>query len=196
MGEGENAAFTHHLENGGYIFYTLYYELTARAKYQGAESMLDRAEKLAKVYLYNGFNSDVGDWVEGLDGEFPENGLVCVPMLSEILGIKPEGDTLFIEPAAMSEKYTSFGVDSFIYGGKNLSAKLREGGYSFKCADSLYGLDNLVFKLADGAEYEFVQLDLNGDEIKCETLVADENGEIRFGSFDENAVSLDVNLVR
>lgn len=196
VGEGENAAFTHHLENGGYIFYTLYYELTARAKYQSAERMLDRAEALAKVYLYNGFNSDVGDWVEGLNGEFPENGLVCVPMLSEIIGIKPEGDTLFIAPAALSEKYTSLGVDSFIYGGKNLSAELREGGFLLKCADSLYGLEKLVFKLADGAKYEFVQLDGNGDEIKCETLVADENGEIRFGSFAEDAVSLDINLVR
>lgn len=195
VGEGENAAFTHHLENGGYIFYTLYYELTARAMYQSADSVLKRAEALAKVYLYNGFDSDVGDWVEGLDGEFPENGLVCVPLLAEIIGIKPQKDTLFIEPAALGENFNSLGIDGFVYAGKTVSAELRKDGFTLKSADSLYGIKNLVFKFADGTDFEFVQLDKNGDEIKRETLTADENGEIPFASFEKSAAGLDINIV-
>ncbi len=98
VGKDGNAAYGRHLENGGYIFFPLYYELTARAKYLGANSVAARARDLAKVYRCNGFNSDLGTWIEGMIGEFPENGIVSRVFVSSLCGIAPNGGALQIRP--------------------------------------------------------------------------------------------------
>ena len=98
VGSNGNAAYGHHLENGGYIFFPLYYELAAREKYLGADSVAERANDLADVYRLNGFNSDVGGWIEGLVGEFPESGIVSRAFISSLCGIEPTADALVIRP--------------------------------------------------------------------------------------------------
>ena len=114
VGEGQNAAFGRHLENGGYIFYPLFYELSARARYLGANNTAKRLKDLNRVYLFNGFQSDVGTWLEGLNGEFPENGIVSRAFLSDLCGITPTEDALEIHPN-LPFGIRSFGVEHVYY---------------------------------------------------------------------------------
>ena len=97
-GYKNNAFFGKHLENGGYIFYTLFYELAARLQYCGANSVGRRAKQLSAVYRLNGFDSDVGGWVEGLTGEYPESGIVSRVFLSGFAGVSPKNGMLEIRP--------------------------------------------------------------------------------------------------
>lgn len=124
VGEGNNAEFRHHLENGGYIFYTLYYELTAREMYLGADSVAKRAAQLAEVYRFNGFNSDVGGWVEGLTHEFPESGTVSRVFVSSLCGVKADNDALVIEPK-LPDGCTLLATEIISY--KNVPFSLKTG---------------------------------------------------------------------
>ena len=121
VGEGGNAAFGRHLENGGYIFYTVYYELAARAIYKGPADVARRAKELAKVYRFNGFNSDEGGWAEGLVGEYPENGLVSRVFVSSLAGVNASADALEICPALPSGVKT-LGVERLSYRGTPFTA--------------------------------------------------------------------------
>lgn len=115
VGEGAGAAFGRHLENGGYIFYPLYYALTARAEYLGADSVKKRAGDLADVYRFNGFHSDAGGWMEGMTGEFPESGIVSRVYVSSLCGIEAQTDALVIRPALPSG-IKHLGIDRVRYG--------------------------------------------------------------------------------
>ena len=121
VGEGGNAAFGRHLENGGYIFYTVYYELTARAMYKGPADVQRRAKELAAVYRFNGFNSDEGLWAEGLTGEFPENGLVSRVFVTSLAGVNAAADALEICPA-LPDGVKTLGVERLSYRGTPLRA--------------------------------------------------------------------------
>ncbi len=111
-----NAAFAKHLENGGYIFYTFYYELMARARYGKTDDIVRRTGEIADMYRFNGFVSDVGGWAEGLNGEFPENGLVPAAYIKGLLGLSPDTNGFVINPL-IPEHSASLGTDSFYYGG-------------------------------------------------------------------------------
>lgn len=117
-----SAAYGKHLENGGYIFYPVFYELMARTEYEGAQSTTERLCDIAKVYKYNRLVSDASaihstNWLEGLNGEFPENGLVPTSYLYGLMGISAEHDGLHIAPV-FNEVYEYMGVKELSYGGE------------------------------------------------------------------------------
>ena len=108
-----NAFFGQHLENGGYIFYPVYYELAARQTYLGADSVLKRARELAVVYRFNGFDSEIS-WAEGLIGVFPESGIVSRAFISSLAGVSATVDGLTVCPDVPSGVKT-LGVDALQY---------------------------------------------------------------------------------
>ena len=117
-----SAAYGKHLENGGYIFYPVFYELMARTEYEGAQSATDRLYEIGKVYEYNRLVSDAAavqstNWLEGLIGEYPENGLVPTAYLYGLMGISAEHDGLHIAPK-FNDVYEYMGVKEMSYGGK------------------------------------------------------------------------------
>ena len=116
------ASYGKHLENGGYIFYTVFYELMARTEYVGAQASTERLAEIAKVYEYNRLKSDAAaigstNWLEGLIGEFPESGLVPTTYLYSFLGISAEYDGLHFEPK-FNDVYEYMGVKKVMYDGK------------------------------------------------------------------------------
>ncbi|MCR5484980.1 MAG: hypothetical protein K6F09_05245 [Clostridiales bacterium] len=136
VGKGNNAEYGHHLENGGYIFYPLYYELTAREMYLGADNVAKRVRDLTEVYRRNGFNSDVGGWVEGMIGEFPESGIVSRAYVSSLCGIEPSVDALIIKPDIPSG-VEYLGTDRLSYGEAEQNIKVGNNTLEIKATTAL-----------------------------------------------------------
>lgn len=127
-----SASYGSHLENGGYIFYPVFYELMARIRYEGAQSAADRLYEIARVYEYNGLVSDASAlgsaaWLEGLIGEFPESGLVPTVFLYGFLGISAEYDGLYIAPA-LPETNEYAGVKKMVYAGNEYEIREYRNG--------------------------------------------------------------------
>ncbi len=127
-----SAKYGSHLENGGYIFYPVFFELMARTEYEGAQSTTDRLYDIGRVYEYNRLKSDVAvpgstNWLEGLNGEFPESGLVPTVYLYSLLGVTAEADGLHVAPA-FNEVYETMGVKKLTYGGKDYAVEVRRDG--------------------------------------------------------------------
>ncbi len=127
-----SASYGSHLENGGYIFYPVFYELMARTEYEGAQSTTDRLAQIGRVYEYNRLVSDAAaagstNWLEGLNGEFPESGLVPTVYLYSLLGISAEAGALAIAPA-FNDVYEYMGVRKLTYGGNDYAVEVRRDG--------------------------------------------------------------------
>ena len=122
-----NAAYGKHLENGGYIFYPVFYELMARTQYEGAQSTTDRLMMIADVYKMNGLHSKVGTWVEGLIQEFPESGLVPTAYLYSLMGVEATHDGLHIKPN-FNDVYEYMGVKKITYGGNDYALQVNRDG--------------------------------------------------------------------
>ncbi len=130
-----NASYGNHLENGGYIFYPVFYELMARTRYEGAQSTTERLMMIAEVYESNGLRSDIGGWIEGLNGEFPENGLVATAYLYGLLGVEATHDGLYVDPV-FNEVYEFMGVRKITYGGHDYALEVnRDGSCTITPAD-------------------------------------------------------------
>ena len=118
-----NAAYHKHLENGGYIFYPVFYELMARTEYEGAQSTTDRLMQIADVYEYNRLVSDRGLWVEGLNGEFPESGLVPTTYLYSLMGVSASYDGLHVVPV-FNDVYEYMGTKDITYNGHSYDVRV------------------------------------------------------------------------
>ncbi len=124
-----NAAYGKHLENGGYIFYPVFYELMSRTSISGAQSTTERFADIARVYEYNRLKSDVEAavngvrWIEGLNEEFPESGLVPTAYLYSFIGANAKSDGLYISPK-FNNVYEFMGVENFVYGGNCYSIEV------------------------------------------------------------------------
>lgn len=140
--------FDTHLENGGAILYTSFFDLMARAKYLGADNafkrlleILDRYQKPDKLCggspLFYGENNG---WQVGTDIPFPESGLVPCFFLYGIMGIDADINGLRIQPNLPSQ--LSFAeVKNLIYRGLPLDIRVtpttveitcRKPGYEFQ----------------------------------------------------------------
>ena len=185
VGEDGNAAYGHHLENGGYIFFPLYYELTAREMYLGADSIAERAAELAEVYRFNGFNSDVGTWVEGLTGEFPENGIVSRAFISSLCGINAQADALVIRPDIPSN-IANLGIDSIYFRGGNY--KINVGRQALEIKGEKPIKQDIIYCPGSEGEYlvELTLKDSGTEKIKLKT----ENGALKIALKDKEATSI------
>ncbi len=135
-----SAAYGAHCENGGYIFYPVFYELMARVKYQGAQAVTDRYAQIARVYEFHRLKSDdtvpgSTNWLEGMIGEFPESGLVPTAYIYGLMGVSAGTDGLHIAPV-FNDVYETMGVTSTTYGGHAYGIEEnRNGSLTVTCKD-------------------------------------------------------------
>lgn len=173
ISEFSNARYNVHLENGGYIFYTVYYELMTRAKYQGADSVVKRLQQIAEVYKYNKLNTDIGGWLEGLCGEFPESGLVPCAYLYALCGIRPELGALTVAPQ-FGTAYSTLGVQKVVYGGKSYAIETKKDG---SATIKSTGVDmTLKYKPTTGKTVTAVCKNNVGTTVKTVSADVDSNG--------------------
>ncbi len=113
---------TYQIQNGGTIFYTMYYELMSRIKTYGADNAYARLDQLVTRFnqehmqggnpLIDGNKNqhptegNVGVW-----GEFPESGLVPVAAVNGFMGISADSKGLHIAPQMPSTGMTSLTLD-------------------------------------------------------------------------------------
>lgn len=93
-----NASYGKHLENGGAIFYTSFYDIMARFKYLGANDAHKRMTAITAEYDKDKLIRDPETWKFGIIGEFPESGLVPTVFLYGYMGIDAKEDGLNIRP--------------------------------------------------------------------------------------------------
>ncbi len=178
----ENASYGNHLENGGYIFYPVFYELMARTKTINAQSTTNRINNIAEVYEYNRLNSDVTplingvSWVEGLIGEFPESGLVPTVYLYSLVGVKTEHDGLYITPE-FNDVYEYMGVKNLVYANKNYQLEVRRDGTLIIDADD-GTIDMNLYYTPQRFNNRLFEVYIDGTKI--DTVKSDENGTINF----------------
>ncbi len=93
-----NARWDVHLENGGAIFYTSYYDLMARLRWAGAEKALQRLGGILNEFETDQLRRDPNIWQLGIIGEFPESGLVPCALVHGFAGINPDKHGLRVVP--------------------------------------------------------------------------------------------------
>ena len=174
-----SAAYGKHCENGGYIFYPVFYELMARTRYLGAQSTTDRLNQIARVYEFNRLVSDEAasgstNWLEGLIGEFPESGLVPTVYLYGLLGISAESDGFHVSPA-FNRVYETMGVTSTTYGGRAYGVEVsRDGSMTVTCLDKEI---DMALSYTPGRFTDFTVTTVKTDgSTDTQTLTVDEGG--------------------
>ena len=185
VGARSNAFYGQHLENGGYIFYPVFYELTARQMYLGADSVNRRAGELAAIYRFNGFDTNIG-WAEGVTGTFPESGIVSRVFISSLAGVTATTDGLTIRPDVPSGMKT-LGVDALQYRGVPIKVSVGEEGLVLTADSALSGI--LRYIPAKAGTYS-VDITAAGGEQSTTELATDRNGTIEINMTSAEAVSI------
>ena len=190
-----SARYGAHLENGGYIFYPVFYELMARTEYLGAQSTTDRLAHIAKIYEINRLVSDQmvtgsTNWLEGLNGEFPENGLVPTAYFYGMMGVEATANGLNVSPN-FNEVYEYMGVKKMTYGGKSYGLEVnRNGSLRLTCTD---GVADMTLRYTPdryiGITYTVTVTDAEGNT-QTQTVDMDENGCITVTLDSVSAVSV------
>ena len=191
VGEGGSAAYGHHLENGGYLFWPLYYELTARARYLGIDSVKRRVHDLARVYRFNGFNSDVGTWVEGLIGEFPENGIVSRVFVSTFCGVDAAIDALEIRPD-LPRGVDKLGIETMQYAGHSFRLEVTRRTLTLTVDDVFLGILRFFPEKAGPYRVTWTAADGATHEIKTETT----GGAVEWQAPETSAVFVAIEPVK
>ena len=195
-----SAAYGKHLENGGYIFYPVFYELMARTLYEGAQSTTDRLYDIARVYEYNRLKSDAAaigstHWLEGLNGEYPENGLVPTVYIYSLIGASAEYDGLHIAPS-FNDVYEYMGVKTLKY--KDICYDIKVNRDASLMLTPENGKADLTLHYTperfSSADYTLTVFYSDGNS-KTQTLTPDSNGVITVEISEENAKSISLSPV-
>ncbi len=192
-----SASYGAHLENGGYIFYPVFYELMARTEYEGAQSTTDRLADIARVYEYNRLVSDLAaggstNWLEGLNGEFPESGLVPSTYIYSLVGATAEYDGLHLAPA-FNDVYEYMGVKQLKYNGKSYDVKVnRDASCTVTALDGAMDM-TLHYTPERFADMSFTVTVMTADgSVTSSTVTPDENGVIRVELVYESVASVTI----
>ena len=115
------------IQNGGTIFYTSYYDLHSRLRYQGIDGAMRRLNVIAgefeKDELRRMDSNHIGHTLMiGVLLCFPESGLVPMFYVDGIMGLHPEDDGLLIRPA-LPEGWQWVAVNSYWFSGREYSIR-------------------------------------------------------------------------
>ncbi len=121
LGTGGRANYDDHLENGGVIFYTSYYDLMSRLLFISADDALGRLDAIMTEFHKDQLrrdppNSEGVPWKLGIVGEFPESGLVPSFPVHGFLGAEARPDGLHLTPR-LPEPLSCVGVRDLCFRG-------------------------------------------------------------------------------
>lgn len=134
---GTFGGFGHQMQNGGTIFYTAYYDMMGRIKTLGADSANTRFSVIMEEFhkdslrrnRYMSFIQDgyqgIGEYSEGVMGEFPESGLVPLTYVTGFLGLNVCSQGLRITPNLPTE-YNFAGVREYHFGNRIYSIQINK----------------------------------------------------------------------
>lgn len=178
-----NGAYGYHVENGGAILYTEYYDIMGRIVSGDVKSAYSRMEVLAREFAKDELNRDPmnpvsgGYDVLGFVGEFPESGLVPVAYLYGFIGLSLRADGICIAPS-IPEGYGYMGVNDLVFGGRRYTlCAYADGKLRISSVDGI----NIALSVKDtaGAGVRKLVLFDRYDNVISSTPVTAENGEFR-----------------
>jgi len=122
IGPGGRANYDDHLENGGIIFYTSFYDLMSRLRFVSADDALKRLDAIMREFHRDQLRRDPPNskgvaWKLGVIGEFPESGLVPSFPVHGFLGAEARADGLHLQPHLPSN-LSWMGVRDLFFRGK------------------------------------------------------------------------------
>ncbi len=151
-----NGAYGGHLENGGAILYTTYYDMMGRfSSSEYADGVYAEMQYLASEYAIDEFardadymnvNTGSGEKTEknktgydavGFDGEYSESGLLPTMYLYGFIGLSVGANGMTIDPN-MPEAYNYFGVKDIVYGNNKYDLTLyKTGAFKLESANAV-----------------------------------------------------------
>lgn len=148
---GGSATYGEHLENGGTIFYTSYFDLMSRVKMLGADNALVRfngimAEFHKDTLRRKPLNNVGANWKEGIIGPFPESGLVPTFFVRGFMGVNAQVDGLHIEPQLPAD-WTSAAVNEVAF---NKQIYRIEANKDIKKAEILTEGEKTIIRVPNG----------------------------------------------
>lgn len=142
--------FTQHVENGGTILYTEYYDIMGRLQMRDTASAYNRMAILAKEFAIDELNRDPLNSngsanLLGFVGEFPESGLVPTAYLYGFIGLSQMAGGLRFDPQ-IPAGYEYMGVNDVLFQGQKYKiTTYRDGKFELECASDL----NMAVALKD-----------------------------------------------
>lgn len=134
-------------QSGGAILYTSYYDVMARARHLGADNAWQRFRAVLDRYalpdhLSGGSPLFLGEQTQhgpnsgnvGVEGEFPESGLVPSSFLYAFLGLEPKAEGLRIRPNLPAQLEWG-GVKHLSFGGRTWDIRVANGRVSARSTD-------------------------------------------------------------
>lgn len=168
-----NASWDKHQTNGGFIFYSEYYDIMSRLKYIGPESFIKRWNVIFSEFKVDGLMRREG-WRYGINAEFPENGIVPMSFLNGLMGVEPSYRGLEIEPVFPSA-YTKMGVTKYNYGGKYYAICVEKDGTLIINSDK--GIDMRLVYRPNTAKSNFTLRVYNGSGVEIEKMNLSKNAQ-------------------
>lgn len=133
--EGTFGGFDHQMQNGGTIFYISYYDIMSRLQGYGTNDAYNRFYTIMtefhkdslrrnayKTFIQNGVQG-IGEYREGVMGEFPESGLVPLTFLTAFIGINTTAQGLKID-ANLPSNMSFAGIREYHYGNRVYSIQV------------------------------------------------------------------------
>ena len=151
-------------QDGGAILYISYYDIIARARYLGADNAWKRFTEILNRYskpdhLSGGSPLYLGEATQGgpggsagsvgVEGEFPESGLVPVSFLYAFVGIDADINGLKIHPNLPSCLQYA-GVKNLRYAGRTYDIRVTRSEVEVKC--TMKGHENTIHRQIVGGE--------------------------------------------
>ena len=132
---GAFGGYDHQMQNGGTIFYISYYDLMGRIKAYGANNAFTRFNTIIDEFHIDALRRNsyrtftqagtqgIGEYREGVIGEFPESGLVPLTFISGFLGINVGSEGLEISPN-LPDDLSFAGVREYNFGNRVYSIQV------------------------------------------------------------------------
>jgi hypothetical protein len=177
-----NAKYGEHLENGGCIFYTTFYDIMARHRYRGIDDAFGRMRTIVDEYAVDELirkpaNHVGANWRMGVTSPFPESGLVPTAFLFAIMGVDATADGLVIAPD-LPREMNEAQVRRLYFRGRLYDIHVTGDGITLRShSDEAHKLPLVFAGLVPGAPYE---LTVEGeDELLKIGADADADGRLR-----------------
>lgn len=178
------AAWDEHLENGGFILYTAFYDILARHRTRGIDDAFARMRAIAEEYAIDEIerrplNSFGANWRLGTTGPFPESGLVPAAFVYTVLGADASAAGLRLEPALPRGMHRA-SVENLSYRGRTYDITIDGSTTTLVTNDT--GTGQLALEIAGLSTGQRAQLNVenldDGTQSRS-SLVADNAGVVR-----------------
>lgn len=186
-----------HLENGGFIFYTEFYDILARAQYKGIDNAFNRMKTVASEYAIDELRRDPNNaygsaWRIGVTGEFPESGLVPAAFLYTVAGIDASKDGLTIAPN-LPTGMTTATINPLSYRGRDYTIQVWDDRVEIATPNSgTPTVTYLIGNLAASTTYTIDKLNVAAGTTTTRTATSDANGKLTVTEALTNATKITV----